>query len=90
MLFGNSDLKSIKYAPKVVHAMEKAIAIKVKPNSSQSKIVEENGNIVVHVKAPPENNKANLEVIKLFSKLYKNVKIIKGLSSKRKLLRCEV
>ena len=89
MLFGNYSLKSIKYIPKDVRAMEKAIAIKVRPNSSQSKIIEENGDIVVYVKSPPENNKANIEVIKLFSRLYKNVRIASGFSSKKKLLRCE-
>ncbi|MBS3108267.1 DUF167 domain-containing protein [Candidatus Woesearchaeota archaeon] len=70
--------------------MKKTISIKVKPNSSQSKILEKNNEIVVYVKPKPENNKANLEVIKLFSKEYKNVKILKGLKSRKKLLQLEI
>ena len=70
--------------------MEKIILIKVKTNSPQPRIAEEKGNIVVYVKSKPENNKANIEVIKLFSKIYKNVRIIKGFKNKNKLLRCEV
>ena len=70
--------------------MKKTISIKVKPNSSQSKILEKNNEIVVYVKPKPENNKANLEVIKLFSKEYKNVKILKGLKSSKKLLQLEI
>lgn len=42
----------------------------------------------INIKAPPENNKANIEIIKFFSKLSgKNVKIISGLKSKQKILR---
>ena len=68
---------------------EKFILVKVKPNSPQSRIVENGNDITVYVKSKAENNKANIEVIRLFSKIYKSVKIFKGLKSKKKLLRCE-
>lgn len=63
----------------------------VKPNSSKNEITgydPAKQAIRVNIKAPPENNKANIEVIKLFSKETKHeVKIIKGLASKRKVLK---
>lgn len=70
--------------------MNKLVNIRVKTNSKSSEISEfdkEKEEFVVNVKSPPENNRANLEIIKLFSKKYKKtVKIIKGLKSKRKTL----
>lgn len=64
--------------------------IKVKTNAKKSEIIEDNGFYRVNVKSPPENNKANLEIIKLFSKKFnKKVKIIKGLKSKEKILKLE-
>jgi len=42
----------------------------------------------VDVAAPPEDNKANREIIKFFSKLTKKkVTILTGLTSKKKVLR---
>ena len=66
-----------------------SITIKVKPNSPKTEIIEIKNNILkVAVKAPAEQNKANIELIKFFSKLTnKKVKIIKGLTSKLKILR---
>ena len=67
---------------------KKSISVIVKPNSSKNEIqYEENKKCLkVFIKAPPENNKANIELIKFFSKLGKKVKIIKGLKSKNKTL----
>jgi len=70
--------------------MKKTIEIKVKTNSPESKIVENNDSIIVHVKAKPEKNKANAEIIKLFSRKYKNARIIKGFKSSKKSLSLEV
>lgn len=70
--------------------MKKTIEIKVKANSPESKIVENNNSIIVHVRAKPEKNKANAEIIKLFSKRYKNVRIIRGMKGSKKLLSLEV
>lgn len=69
--------------------MRKILEIKVKTNSSESKIIEKDGRIVVFVKSKPENNKANIEVIGLFAKKYRNVKILKGLKSGKKMISVE-
>jgi len=61
--------------------------IKVKPNSSKSEIKIKDNEIIVYLKSLPQNNKANLELIKLFKKqLKKDIKIKKGLISKKKLI----
>lgn len=66
------------------------LKIIVKPNSNENKIIgyDENKKAVrVEINAKPEENKANIEVIKFFSKLLKRkVKIKSGLTSKEKLL----
>jgi uncharacterized protein (TIGR00251 family) len=70
-----------------------SLEIIVKPNSSKSEITgydEIRKALNVSIKGPPENNKANIEVIKLFSRLSgKKVKIITGMTSKKKVLRFE-
>jgi len=44
----------------------------------------------VNIKAKAEQNKANIEIIKFFSKLLKKrVRIIKGLKSREKILNVE-
>lgn len=40
----------------------------------------------INVKSRPENNKANMEIIKELSKEYSSVKILKGLKSKEKVI----
>ncbi len=48
---------------------------------------EERGLYIVSVKSPPENNKANMEIIKLVSKRFgKQARIISGKTSKKKLI----
>jgi len=65
--------------------------IKVKPYSKTQKVVRnENGEIVVHVKAPPTEGKANRAVIEVLSE-YLNVpkssiKIISGYKSRNKVI----
>ena len=65
----------------------------VKPNSSKSEIIGYDKNkqaLKVAIAAPAEGNKANIAVIKFFSRLYKKkVTILKGLKSKEKLLKIE-
>ena len=62
----------------------------VKPNMPSNKIIgynKEKQAYRVDIKAKPEQNKANIEIIKFFSKLLKKkVRIISGLKSKEKLL----
>ena len=67
------------------------IKIIVKPNSKENKIVKFDENkeaYVVNIKAKPEKNKANIEIIKFFSKLLKKkITIIKGLKSREKIIK---
>ena len=67
------------------------LRILVKPNSPKNEIIKwdsERNALRVNIKAAPEKGKANLEVIKFFSKLMKKrVRIISGLKSKEKLLK---
>ena len=64
------------------------IKVKVKPNSKKQEIIEINENeLIVFLKHPAFNNKANIELIKLLKKYFsKEVKIIKGLKSKYKIV----
>ena len=67
------------------------LKIIVKPNSHKDEIIsydEAKQAIKVNIKARPEANKANIEVIKFFSKLLKRkVEIVSGLKSREKILR---
>lgn len=64
------------------------IRLKIRPNSSEGKIMEKEN--IAYVKSPAEKNKANIELIKIVAKHYKvsssQVKIIRGLSSKEKVI----
>lgn len=66
------------------------IRIMVKTNAGKNEILDfdkEKNAYKVLVKAPPIENKANKEIIKLFHKKYKKpVRIISGLKGKEKLL----
>ncbi|MEK6883804.1 MAG: DUF167 domain-containing protein [Nanoarchaeota archaeon] len=65
------------------------IKVKVHTLSEKQEIIKEPENIyTVHLKSPPENNKANIELIKLLKKHFKakEVKIKSGLTSKKKLV----
>lgn len=64
------------------------LEIKVVPNASQNKVVEENGLLKVYIKAVPDKNKANSELIKFFKKEFGlQVEIKSGDKSRKKLLR---
>ncbi|MFH1455641.1 MAG: DUF167 domain-containing protein [archaeon] len=64
------------------------IEVTVKPNASKTKITSQNdNNYKIDVKASPENNKANIELINFLTKHFKKkVKIVKGKTSKKKIL----
>lgn len=66
------------------------LLIIVKPNSPKTEVIgwdDEKKALRVNVRAKPEDNEANIAVIKFFSKLLKKKVIIKsGLRSKEKLL----
>lgn len=63
------------------------IKVKVKPNSGKQEIDEKDGVYIVRLKSPPENNKANIELVKLLSRHFgKEVKIKSGFSSRKKIV----
>lgn len=69
----------------------KQLLIIVKPNAPKTKILSESATeIKLAVAAPPEHNKANIEVIKFLSKYFgADVRIVSGLKAKRKIVRIE-
>ncbi len=65
-----------------------SITIHAKPNSKKTEIMGiKDGIYQVAVKAPPEDNKANCEIIRFFRKITKKqVRMLKGFTSKTKVL----
>jgi uncharacterized protein (TIGR00251 family) len=65
------------------------LSIYVKPNKKISEILSLQDNVVVvAVAAPPENNKANVELCSFFKKLTgRSCKVVTGGTSKRKIIR---
>jgi len=64
------------------------IDLEVSPNSRQEGIEQSEDRIKVHIKAPAEKGKANIAIIKLFSKLAP-CRILSGLASKKKRIYIE-
>lgn len=63
------------------------IKVKVKPGSSKQELKKIEEGYEAHVKAPAENNKANIELIKLLKKEFgSDVKIIRGYKSRNKVV----
>ncbi|MCY7274999.1 MAG: DUF167 domain-containing protein [Phormidesmis sp. CAN_BIN44] len=67
------------------------LKIKVKPNSKQQKIEQqEDGSLLVYLRSPPVDGKANQELIKLLSNRLNlpkcHITIKSGVSSKHKLI----
>jgi uncharacterized protein YggU (UPF0235/DUF167 family) len=64
------------------------LSVKAKPSSRESRFDAAQG--IVYLKSRAEDNKANIELIKLLAKYYKvssaQVRILKGLSSRQKLV----
>jgi uncharacterized protein (TIGR00251 family) len=69
------------------------LKILVKPNSPKTEILKwdsERNVLRVNIHAKPEDNEANIEIVKFFSKLLKKKVVIKsGLRSREKLLLIE-
>ena len=68
--------------------------IKVKPNSKEQQIIEEeDGSLTIRLKSPPVDGKANQELIKVLSKKYNvpksYIRIKSGASSRQKLIEIE-
>ena len=66
------------------------LEVKIQPSSGRQEVIKqaENNKYKVFLKSPPENNKANTELIKLLKKTWpkKEVKIFKGFTSKNKII----
>ncbi|TAE57652.1 MAG: DUF167 domain-containing protein [Nostocales cyanobacterium] len=65
--------------------------VKVKPNSRQQKITEqEDGSLIVNLKSSPVDGKANAELIELLAKKFNvhksAVRIKSGLTSRQKII----
>ncbi|HIH31737.1 TPA: YggU family protein [Candidatus Woesearchaeota archaeon] len=75
------------------HIHNNHLSIIVKPNSQKAEIIgwdEDKKALRVNVHAKPEDNKANIEIVKLFSKSLKKKVVIKtGLRSREKILKIE-
>lgn len=72
--------------------MSLIIDLKVVPNAKMSKIIlDKSGLIVVYVKSPPVDGKANKEVLKSFAKAIdinqSEITLVSGLTSKRKKIK---
>ena len=64
-------------------------SVLVKPNSKDSSLRfdKASNTYFANLKARPENNKANLELVKLFyKKEKKRIKIVSGAASKKKII----
>ena len=70
-----------------------SLFVEVKPNSKKTEILgwnNEKAVLQIALKAKPEDNKANIELIKFISRLIKKkVILIRGKTSKKKLLKIE-
>ncbi|MEM2908682.1 MAG: DUF167 domain-containing protein [Candidatus Bilamarchaeaceae archaeon] len=67
------------------------IEITVVPNSPRFKIVKKGEDIKVYVRAQPEKNRANAELIKEFESLFgRPVRIVSGMTSRRKTIEIPV
>jgi len=70
------------------HVNNGQIKVKVIPNSKQNKLVEENNQLKLYIKAVPDKNKANHALIKFFKKKFNlKVEIKFGIKNRNKVLR---
>ncbi|GBF36223.1 MAG TPA: YggU family protein [Methanothermococcus okinawensis] len=71
--------------------MEKFINVKVIPKAKRQKVVEEGDMLKIYLKSPPEDGKANKELIEVLSKHFKvskrNIEIIRGKFSRNKIIK---
>ncbi len=66
------------------------LEIKVKTNSLETKVYRKDDSIILEVQNPPEDNQANIELIKYLKKFFgKEVRILRGLKSKNKTILIE-
>src|SRR3989338_4963645 len=76
--------------PSDSYSMNYIFNAKVKPNSPEFTISKFSETVVICTENQPENNKANLEIVKELSRIFgKNVRILRGLKSKNKTIMIE-
>jgi uncharacterized protein (TIGR00251 family) len=64
--------------------------IKVMPGAGVNEISDQNGTLLVRVKAPAKGNQANISLIRILSRHYrKKVRIISGFRGKLKTIEIE-
>lgn len=69
------------------YIQDNRLEIKVIPGSGREELKEEEGKLKLYLKAVPDKNKANLELIKFFKKeLSLDVRILRGSKSRDKVL----
>jgi len=63
------------------------VIVKVKVKTGQPEFSVKKDDVwMVSLKSPPENNKANQELVKKLSKIYGRAKIVSGFTSRTKTL----
>lgn len=63
------------------------IEIKVKAHSKKQEVLKVGKRYIVSLKQKPEDNKANIELMKLLKKYFgKDIKIVRGLKNKNKIV----
>ncbi len=81
-LFGDKQKLNIQ-----TYLKNNTLTLRVMPHSGREELVETEQGLKLFLKAPAEDNKANLELIKFFKKkLGLRVKIISGFKSREKLI----
>ncbi len=67
--------------------IDNKLKVVVKPNANKTEVIIIGDVVKIAVKAIPDKNKANIELVKFLSKLLKKkVRIISGLKSREKVL----
>ena len=66
------------------------VSVKVKPNSRGEEVISNGKGLLVKVKEPPKEGKANRAIIRLLAEYYKvtqsSVRIISGIGNKSKVV----
>jgi uncharacterized protein len=82
-----------KFKEKLSQKGDVYLRVKVQPSSSSNEIksIMDDETIKISISAPPENNKANIQLIKILAKEFsvdkKYVKLISGATNKIKLIK---
>lgn len=70
------------------HFQNGTLKFRAVPHSSRQELIEENGQLRLYLHSPPENDRANLELIKFFKKEYgARVEIVSGMRGREKIVR---